>query len=128
MATRDRLAVRVDIGSEGDVDAGRLEALAASLRRELIELDVDSVERVEADSVPDGAKAAEAFALAALVVKVAKSAGSVATVVRALQDWAARGGRTVKLDIGGDAIEITGASREQQDRLIAAWIDRHAGA
>jgi hypothetical protein len=48
--------------------------------------------------------------------------------VKALQGWTARGGRSVKLDVGGDTIEITGASRAQQDQLIAAWIERHANA
>jgi hypothetical protein len=126
MATGEALAVRVEIASETDVDAARLEELTASLRRELIELDVQAVDRIEDDSAPPGAKVGEVLALGALVVKVAKSAASVAAVVRALQDWAARGGRSVKLDVGGDTIELTGASRAQQDRLIEAWIERQA--
>jgi hypothetical protein len=126
MATGEALAVRVEIASETDVDAARLEELTASLRRELIELDVQAVDRIEDDSAPTGAKVGEVLALGALMVKVAKSAASVAAVVRALQDWAARGGRSVKLDVGGDTIELTGASRAQQDRLIEAWIERQA--
>src|SRR5688572_22039051 len=126
MATGEALAVRVEIASEADADAARLEELTASLRRELIDLDVEAVERVEGDPAPAGAKVGEVLALGALVVKVARTAGSVAAVVRALQDWAARGGRSVKLDVGGDRIELTGASRAQQDRLIAAWIERQA--
>ena len=126
MATGEAVAVTVEIASAADVDAARLEELTASLRRELIDLDVEAVERVEDDAAPAGAKVGEVLALGALVVKVAKSAGSVAAVVRALQDWAARGGRSVKLDVGGDTIELTGASRAQQDRLIEAWIERQA--
>jgi hypothetical protein len=34
----------------------------------------------------------------------------------------------VKLDVAGDTIEVTGASRAQQDRLIEAWIERQAQA
>jgi hypothetical protein len=128
MATGQTLAVRVEVASTGDLDAARLEELTAALRRELRELDVESVERAEGESTPAGAKAAEVLALGALVVKVAKSAGSVLAVVRALQQWASRGGRTVKLEVGGDTIELTGASQEQQDRLIAAWIERQAAS
>jgi hypothetical protein len=128
MAHSEALAVRVEIASHGDVDDARLEELTASLRRELSELDVDAVERVEGDPGPEGAKVGDVLVLGALVVKVARSAASVAGVVRALQDWAARGGRTVKLDVGGDTIEVTGASRGQQDRLIQAWIERQAQA
>lgn len=128
MAADEALAVRVEITSAGDVEPARLEELTASLRRELNDLDVESVEPAPGRSPPAGAKAAEVLALGALVVKVAKSAGSVLPVVRALQEWASRGGRTVKLDIGGDTIELTGASREQQDRLIAAWVERQSAS
>jgi hypothetical protein len=127
MPSGDALAVRVEIASAADADEARLEELTASLRRELIDLDVEAVDRAEDDSAPPGAKVGEVLALGALVVTVAKKAGSVAGVVRVLQDWAARGGRSVKLDVGGDTIEITGATRAQQDRLVAAWIERHAG-
>lgn len=126
MATNEALAVRVEVASSADFDAARLEEATAALRRELIDLDVESVERVEGDPAPAGAKVGDVLALGALVVKVARSAASVTAVVRALQDWAARGGRSVKLDVGGDTIELTGASREQQDRLIEAWIERQA--
>lgn len=126
MATDEALAVRVEVASEGDVDPARLEELTASLRRELSELEVEAVERVDGGPPPAGAKVGEVLALGALVVKVARSAGSVLAVVRTLQDWASRGGRSVKLDVGGDTIELTGASREQQDRLIEAWIERQA--
>lgn len=128
MGHGEALAVRVEIASHGDVDDARLEELTASLRRELSELDVDAVERVEGEAGPEGAKVGDVLALGALVVKVARSAASVTGVVRALQDWAARGGRTVKLDVGGDTIQVTGASRAQQDRLIEAWIERQAQA
>src|SRR5918999_2351936 len=128
MGRREALAVRVEIASQGEVDDARLEELTASLRRQLSDLDVEAVERVEGDAGPEGAKVGDVLAIGALVVKVARSAASVAGVVRALQDWAARGGRTVKLDVGGDTIEVTGASRAQQDRLIAAWIERQAQA
>lgn len=128
MGHGEALAVRVDIASQGDVDDARLEELTASLRRQLSELDVEAVERVEGDAGPEGAKVGDVLAIGALVVKVARSAASVAGVVRALQDWAARGGRTVKLDVGGDTIEVSGASRAQQDRLIEAWIERQAQA
>ena len=124
MAADDALAVRVEIASAGDVAPARLEELTASLRRELSELDVESVELAPGAAPPAGAKVGEVLAVGALVVKVAQSAASVLPLVRALQEWASRGGRTVKLDVGGDTIELTGATREQQDRLIAAWLER----
>jgi hypothetical protein len=128
MGAGEALSVTVEIASDPDADAARLDELTRSLRRELFDLDVEAVERVEDTSTPPGAKVGEVLALGALVITVAKKAGSVAQVVKALQGWTARGGRSVKLDVGGDTIEITGASRAQQDQLIAAWIERHANA
>ena len=128
MAADEVLAVRVEIASAGDVEPARLEELARSVRRELNELEVESVEPAVAGTPPARAQAGEVLALGALVVTVVKSAGSMLPVVRALQEWASRGGRTVKLDIGGDTIELTGASREQQDRLIAAWVERQGAS
>src|SRR5215470_9539461 len=34
--------------------------------------------------------------------------------------------RSVKLAIGGDALEVSGVSSAEQDRLIDLWVSRHA--
>jgi hypothetical protein len=36
------------------------------------------------------------------------------------------GQRAVKIEIGGDTLELTGASDEMQKRLVDDWIQRHA--
>jgi hypothetical protein len=113
------VAVRVELVP--DADAGRTDELTAALRRELLELDVARVDREERLG-PKGSKGLE---LGALVVVLAKTAPALAGVVRTLQAWRSRGNRSVKLSIDGDTIELSGASSEQQDRLITAWIQRH---
>jgi len=35
------------------------------------------------------------------------------------------GGRSVKLEIDGNVLEVNGTSRRDQRELIQAWIDRH---
>lgn len=112
------VAVRVELI---EVDGGRADQLTAALRRELLELDVERVER-ETEAGPAGSKGLE---IGALIVVLAKAAPALAGIVRTVQAWALRGGRSVKLNIDGDTIEVSGASSEQQDRLIAAWIERH---
>ncbi len=76
----------------------------------------------ETEAGPAGSKGLE---IGALIVVLAKAAPALAGIVRTVQAWALRGGRSVKLNIDGDTIEVSGASSEQQDRLIAAWIERH---
>jgi len=45
--------------------------------------------------------------------------------VKAVGSWTTRTGRTVEVSVDGDVLKLTGASREQQDRVIEAWIARH---
>jgi hypothetical protein len=112
-------AVRVEFVPEGD-DA-RVDELTAALRRELLELDVERVER-ETGEAPLGSKGLE---LGALLITLARSTGALSAVVRTVQAWASRGNRRLKLEVDGDTIEISGATSDQQDRLIDAWIARH---
>jgi hypothetical protein len=111
----------------GDADAVELDELTIQLRRELLQLDVESVERRYEGEPPENTRAIEVAALGALVVKVAPSVLSV--VVRVVQSWAAsRPNRTAALKIDGDSIELTGISSEQQQALIDAFIVRHGAA
>jgi hypothetical protein len=117
------LSVEVAIGN---ADAVELDRVTASLRRELLYLDVDSVERLHEGPPPPGARAVDLVALGALVVKVGEAAGALRSVVRTVQGWLARkpDGR-VRLKIDGDEIEVSGATAAQQQELIEAWLARH---
>jgi hypothetical protein len=116
--------LRLQVVAEADAD--RIAELASSLRRELLELDGTNVATIHEGDAPPGTRAADLLVVGALLVKIAKRAGNVAEVVRAVQRWAANGRGTVTLEIDGDKISVTGASTEQQDRLISAWVERHA--
>jgi hypothetical protein len=50
-------------------------------------------------------------------------------VISAIRTWLARyggGRRSVRLEIGGDALELSDATAADQERLIRLFIDRHA--
>ena len=111
-------AVRVELMY--DADEGRVDELTAALRRELLALDVERVER-ETSQAPAGSKGLE---LGALLVTLGQTAGALSGLVSGLRAWAGRGGRHLKLEVDGDSIEISGATSEQQEQLIAAWIAR----
>ncbi|MEA2311607.1 MAG: hypothetical protein QOE28_1575 [Solirubrobacteraceae bacterium] len=118
-----RLTVELDEdGSSGPED---LEEAARALREELLELDVDGVERPSRPA-PDGARAIEAAILGTLLVTLSK--GALAAVAGTIQNWVARGGvRTVTLELDGDRIELGNASAEDQRRLLEAFVARHGG-
>ena len=124
MAT-EPLRLRVDIGVEPDADAGELDDATVQLRRELLALDVEDVERPTGDPPPPGTRAVDAAAIGTLIVTVGPPI--ISAVIRAAQGWLGRGSnRTVKIEIGDDSIELGDVSTEDQQRLIDAFIARHA--
>lgn len=123
MAGSDEVTVRV-AGVPGD-DAEELAVATARLRDELLALDVDDVEPLAGEAVPDGAKGLSVV-LGALLVKVG-SGVPLRAVLDALLRWARASRRDVEVTLDGDTLRLTGVSAEQQDRIIDSWLARHAG-
>ncbi|MDQ4146054.1 MAG: hypothetical protein M3198_20370 [Actinomycetota bacterium] len=107
-------------------DPEEVAELTLQLREELLQLDIESADLVTAENVPAGAKAGEALALGALLVSLASSAPALlGAVVKAVESWVGRmGHRSVKLELDGDVLEVTGVSSRQQQDLIQAWLAR----
>jgi hypothetical protein len=107
-------------------DAEEIDQLSRQLRRQLLELEVARVDPVTSEVVAGGVKAGELLAVGALVVSLVNSSGLLAAVVAQVQAALARMGRhTVRLEIDGDVLEVTGVASSEQQRLIDAWINRH---
>lgn len=97
-----------------------------SLRAELLDTNADQVDFVMSSEVPDGTRAVEAITLGALALTLASSGGVLTTIIGALKDWLTRNHEhSISLEIDGDKISITGASSQQEERLIREWIKRH---
>jgi len=112
-----RLTVAVATGEEISDVAPHLAALGEEIR------EFGNVELSEVpDFVPNGAKGTGW--LAGLAASL--PASGVTALFRFLRSWVIRTGRTVEVSIGGDTIKIGGASQAQQDRVIEAWLARHA--
>ena len=95
-----------------------------ALRGELLELDVDDVERPCECSPPPDARGLEAGLLGTLFVTAGEADRGA---VRTIASWLGRrSDRSVKLQIGDDTIELTAASVEDQQRLIDAFVARHS--
>ena len=117
-----RIVVAVD---EVDADAARLETLSLQLREELLSTGADDVTRLTTDEAPSGTRGLELAAAGALVVSVANSVAALSQVVETVRRWLGRGsgGRTVELTIGDRHLRLTGASAEEQTRLINAFLE-----
>jgi hypothetical protein len=117
--------------SEVGADAERLAVLAVYLRAELLELDVEDVTTPRVGEPLPGARAADVGVVGALLVALGQSAEGLQSVVSVIRHWLDRGGgsrRTVRLELGGDVLELSQASAGDQARLIELFVRKHAAA
>ena len=121
-----QLELSVDAGS--GADRAELDRLARSLRDDLLELDVAAVELAPDGPPPEGARAAEALVVGALVVQLARTSDSLSTLLRTVRGWLGASERTVRIELDGDVLELSGVSDEERERLVETWIARHARA
>jgi hypothetical protein len=83
----------------------------------------------QAGDAPAGARVVGVAAVGALLVALGQSADGLRSVVLAIGDWLRRGekaGRTVRLELDGDTLELSRASTAEQERLIELFVSRHA--
>lgn len=122
-------AVRVHLSERG-ADAERQTELAHMLRTELLQLDVEDVRPVTTGPPPPGARGLDAAAVGALLVTLGQSAGGLRAVIATVTSWLSRGGagRSVRIEVGGDVLEISGGSQAAEARLIDLFIQRHTTA
>jgi hypothetical protein len=117
---------------EPDLPDEQLDALAGSLRRELLSLDVDDVERATAGQAPPGSRGLELAAIGALLVKAQASSEMVAKVVSVLRGWLraspATPARTVRVTIGDNTLELGHATEAQQQQLVDEFVSRVASS
>ena len=117
------LGIQVAVGP--DADAEEVAEATLQLRRELLDLDVEAVELARAGEPPPGTRAVELAALGALVVTVAQSP-LLGPVVAAVRSWLAGAQqRSIKLELDGDVLELSGLSSKEQQRLADEWLRRH---
>jgi hypothetical protein len=120
--------LRVQISEDG-ADAERLDALSRYLRSELLELDVENVTALPGGESPPGARVFETAVAGGLLVTIGEAADSFRAVILTIRTWLQRGegtGRKVRVEIDGDALELSDASPAEQDRLIELFASRHA--
>jgi hypothetical protein len=120
MAVEGGVVVRVSPAS--DDDPGELAELTGGLRAELLDLDVVAVDSVAEGEVPEGAKGLPAV-VGWLVLHLGRE--RLRTVLDKIADWASRNNRAVEVTLGGDMLKLGRATRDQQNKVIDAWLAQH---
>ena len=106
-----------------DSDAEELADLAAGLQAELLSVDGTSVAPLPAQVAPEGAKGLGD--VAGWLVAQFGTLDGLRALVAAVGGFAARTGRTVEVNMGGDVLKVTGVTSRQQGEIIDAWLARH---
>lgn len=110
--------VRVHVTAEPDAEETRAADLTWDLSEELLQLDVDSVDRIEGKRM-SGAKGTF-FEWAELAVTVS---GGLPSLVAYLRGWVGRHDQCeLTLELDGDRLTLKNASAETQTRLIQEWL------
>ncbi|MBD3926328.1 hypothetical protein IEZ26_17010 [Nocardioides cavernae] len=116
--------VKVELVEPGS-DLEAREVLMLDLRHELTQLDVESVSTVPGGPAPPGSKGLDMAAAAALLVQVTGSVRALDVLVSTIRTWLQRRqdpGRSVKLTIGEQTLELSHATSEQQERLVQEFL------
>jgi hypothetical protein len=118
----EQASLIVQINRATGEDRRDLVRLSEQLRNALLDLDVASIGELPGSAGPEGGKGAglvESLAVKLGVVMLTKA-------IDKIREWAGRNGRSVKVSIDGDSIELVGVTSEQQQMLLNVWLARHA--
>lgn len=119
-----QIMLNIDAGTETDLQ--ELEELTQQLHKELIHLDVESVDIARTGEEPVRAKVVEPVSWGTIIVTLLATGGVVTTLINAIQSWLTRHERrSITIEIGGDKLLITGITSKEQQQLIDAWISRY---
>lgn len=127
MATaRSELTIEVSVDG---ADSDEIMELTSQLRDSLLELDVEAVYAPSKGAAPEGSKGVESLQLGSLIVQFLLQEGVLESVIRVLKSWLGhRSDRSVKVTLGDDSLELTGATSAQVSQLVEVWVRRHAGS
>ena len=121
-----QLIVRVDAGPDAD-DRERAE-LAFLLGGDLDHLDDTSVELARGGAPEPGAKSGDPVEWGTLMVSAVTS-GALSAVLKTAHVWVSRRrGTSLSVRIGDDELVLTGASSDEQRRVIEDWLARQSSA
>ena len=115
----------VQMVGHDDTDAVELDRLARQLRGRLLEHDFD-VRLARAEEGPPDTRAPDTMTIGALAVSLAAGRSVLVSAIQVIEAYLETSkARSVKLEVDGDSLEVTGLSADAQRELIDSFIDRH---
>lgn len=116
------IEIKVKILGDYQDDPELLDIHTRRLRDELLELDVDSVESIGQTEAPKGSKGVGLAAVGEMILALSPLEYGISSIVGAVKSFSSRNQCNIRVDIGGNSLEMLGTSPEDQKRLIDAFI------
>lgn len=112
---------------DADADPVEVDRLVRQLRTELQNADVEDVEPIGSEAVPEGAKGADPYSIGALLVTLSAAGGVFSLLIETARDWLGRQAAADKISvtIDGDTLVLEKTSKKERGALIEAYIRRH---
>jgi Effector Associated Constant Component 1 len=113
--------------AEDGADPARLDQLTRQVRDELGRLDVADARPAPGPPAPPGARGLDVPAVSTLAVALLGSGGLTA-VITAARAWLDRGHeapRSIRVEVDGDVLELSGATSAEHDQLVSLFVARH---
>jgi len=119
------IKIQLDLVLPPDSTKQEAADMLRQLEREILEEDVQKVDRPPKGRAPRGAKAVEPFSLGTLLITLAASHGVLAGVVNVIKSWMERNRtRSVTLTFGKNKLDLKNLSPAEQQRLANEWLAR----
>jgi hypothetical protein len=120
--------LRILLSEEG-AEAEHVADLTGYLREELLQLDVDDVTHAPGEAPPPGARAGDVTQISELLVSLGGAVGALNQVMTVLRGWLGRcreSRPSLKVVLGDDVLEISGATDAQVAEVFEDFVRRHA--
>ncbi len=130
MTEPGKARVTLNLAPGADTGAEEAEQLARRLRAELAGLNLELLEALSPVELSADTRRSLSLPLVGSSVHLPMIRGGVSALVAVVRSWLGRENRShkIQLSIDGDTLELANVTPEQQDQLIDAFIQRHAGS
>lgn len=120
----DPVRLRLVLPQADDSDPAELDELTRSLRRQILELEVDDVAAEPVGPPPPGSKGLDATTIGTLLVTMSGAGGLFVSLVETIRSWITGQSdrQRVVLEVGDAKLELSSATPEQRQALIDQFI------
>jgi hypothetical protein len=117
------MTVQIRLLPAPEATADELSAETVALRHRLLELDIDDVRLARDREAPPGTKAVDATSIGHLLLTAIPATSilgaTVAVLVERLKNPRIK---SIKIEVDGSTLELTGVDKVDQKKVIDAWI------